>query len=145
VAKRIINTKAHSGASRDVVWSILADGGRWSDWGPWSSSELEREGSPPPAGLGSIKRLVRGRRTIREEVTAFEAPSRYAYRLVSGLPARNYHAVVTLSDAAGGTDIHWHSEFDAKCPGTGGLVRRALERAVVDVASRLAAEAERRA
>jgi hypothetical protein len=81
----------------------------------------------------------------REEVTEFEPPSRYGYRLLSGLPVRDYRAQVTLSDAADGTEIHWHSEFDARFPGTGGLVRRSLQRVVRDVASRLAAEAERRA
>jgi Polyketide cyclase / dehydrase and lipid transport len=145
VGRLLIDANARSRAPRDVVWSILADGGDWSEWGPWTKSELEREGSPPPGGLGAIKRLARGRRTIREEVTEFEPPSRYGYRLLSGLPVRDYRAHVTLSDTTGGTDIAWHSEFDRKFPGSGWLVRRSLQRAVRDVASRLAAEAERRA
>jgi hypothetical protein len=145
VGKQVIDAKTHSRAPRDVLWNILADGGSWSRWGPWTKSELEREGSPPPGGVDSIKRLARGRMTIREEVTEFEPPSRYGYRLLSGLPVRDYRAQVTLSDAADGTEIHWHSEFDVRFPGTGGLVRRSLQRAVRDVASRLAAEAERRA
>jgi Polyketide cyclase / dehydrase and lipid transport len=140
----MIDAETHSRAPRDVVWSILADGGGWAQWGPWSRSELERDGSPPPGGVGSIKRLARGRLTLREEVTEFEPPSRYGYRLLSGLPVRDYRAQVVLSDAADGTGIHWHSEFDARFPGTGGLVRRSLQRAVRDVAGRLAAEAERR-
>ncbi len=144
VGKHVIEAKAHSRARRDVVWRILADGGSWSRWGPWTKSELEREGSPPPGGVGAIKRLVRRPMTIREEVTEFEPQSRYGYRLLSGLPARDYRAQVTLSDAADGTEIHWHSEFDARFPGTGALVRRSLQTAVTDVASRLAREAERR-
>jgi hypothetical protein len=145
VGKQVIDAKTHSRAPRDVLWNILADGGSWSQWGPWTKSELDREGSPPPGGVGSIKRLARGWMTLREEVTEFEPPSRYGYRLLSGLPVRDYRAQVTLSDAADGTEIHWHSEFDVRFPGTGGLVRRSLQRAVRDVASRLAAEAERRA
>jgi Polyketide cyclase / dehydrase and lipid transport len=145
VRTQVIDAKTRSRAPREVVWGILADGGSWSAWGPWTKSELEREGAPPPGGLGSIKRLSRGRLTLREEVTEFEAPSRYGYRLLSGLPVRNYRAHVTLSEAADGTDIQWHSEFEGRLPGTGWLVRRSLQRAVNDVASRLAHEAQRRA
>jgi hypothetical protein len=145
VGKQVIDAKAHSRAPRDVVWSILADGGSWSQWGPWTKSDLERAGQPEPGGVGAIKRLARGRLRLREEVTEFEPPTRYGYRLLSGLPVRNYGAQVVLSDTAGGTRIHWHSQFDARFPGTGGLIRRSLQRAVSDVAGRLAAEAERRA
>ena len=145
MGKQVIDAKAHSRAPRDVVWSILADGGSWSQWGPWTSSELERAGRPEPGGTGAIKRLARGRLNLREEVTEFEPPGRYGYRLLSGLPVRDYQAQVALSETSGGTGIHWHSEFDARLPGTGGHLRRSLQRAVGDVAGRLAAEAERRA
>jgi hypothetical protein len=145
VGSQVIDAKAHSRAPREAVWNILADAANWSKWGPWTKSELEREGSPAPGGVGSVKRLARGRLALREEVTEFEPPSRYGYRLLSGLPVRDYRAQVTLSDAADGTDIAWHSEFDARFPGTGGLVRRSLQRAITDVAKRVAAEAERRA
>jgi hypothetical protein len=140
----MIDATERSRAPRDAVWRILADGGTWSAWGPWTQSELEREGSPPPGGVGSIKRLVRGPMRLREEVTEFEPPSRYGYRLLSGLPVRDYRAEAALSEAGEGTEIHWHSEFDARFPGTGGLVRRSLQAAVTDVASRLARAAERR-
>jgi Polyketide cyclase / dehydrase and lipid transport len=144
VGRHVIDAREHSRVPREAVWSILADGGTWSAWGPWAKSELEREGSPPPGGTGSVKRLTRGRLTLREEVTEFEPPGRYGYRLLSGLPVRDYRAQVTLSEAGDGTQIHWHSEFDARFPGTCGLVRRSLQRAVSDVAGRLAREAERR-
>ena len=140
----MIDAKAHSRASREAVWNVLADAASWSQWGPWTKSELEKDGSPAPGGTGSIKRLQRGGLRLREEVTEFVPPSRYAYRLLSGLPVRNYLAQVTLSEAGGGTDIDWHSEFDARFPGTGGLVRRSLQKAISDVAERVAAEAERR-
>ena len=145
VRTQVIDAKTHSRAPREVVWSILADGGSWSEWGPWTKSELEREGAPSPGGLGSIKHLTRGRLRLREEVTEFDAPSRYGYKLLSGLPVRNYRAHVNLSDAGDGTDIQWHSEFEGRLPGTGWVIRRSLQRAVNDVAGRLAAEAQRRA
>ena len=74
-----------------------------------------------------------------------EPPSRFAYEMLSGLPLRDYQAEVTLTDSAEGTEIHWHSEFDARIPGTGPLLRRQLGGVVADTAERLARAAEKRA
>jgi hypothetical protein len=145
VGGHVIDARERTRAPREAVWEVLADAPAWSDWGPWSKSELEREGSPPPGGVGAIKHMTRAPMTIREEVTEFEPPTRLGYRMLSGLPVRDYRAMVTLSDAADGTEIHWHSEFDARIPGTGWFFERSLGRAVADVAQRLARESERRA
>ena len=58
----------------------------------------------------------------REEVTIFEPPARFGYKLLSGLSLRDYHAKIPLS---------------------GGLLRRALQKFIQDAAERLAREAER--
>ncbi len=80
----------------------------------------------------------------REEVTVFEPPARFGYKLLSGLPLRDYNASITLTEASdGGTDITWRSQFDSKYPLTGGLIRRALQKFIDDAAQRLAREAER--
>lgn len=139
---------AHSAAPPEAVWEVVADARGWSRWGAWRSSELEREGEPPPDGLGSVKVLTsETRRPVvsREEVTVFEPPSRFGYRLLSsGLPLRDYDATITLAPAAdGGTDITWRSQFNPKIPLTGGFFRRALRRFIKDAAQRLAREAER--
>jgi polyketide cyclase/dehydrase/lipid transport protein len=144
MGKHVIDARAHSQAPPDVVWQVLADGRGWAQWGPWQKAELEREGSPPPDGLGAIRRLIRRPVTTREEVTVFEPPSRFGYEMLSGLPFRGYRAEVTLSEAEGGTDIRWRSEFDAKIPGTGSLFRRQLGGFIADVVKRVAREAERR-
>jgi hypothetical protein len=146
---QVVEAKAHSAASREAVWEVVADARGWSLWGAWKSAEIEREGDPPPAGLGAIKVLVSESRrpvTSREEVTAFEPPTRLGYRLLSGLPLRDYEASITLSEASGGgTEVTWRSEFEPRIPLTGGLFRRALQKFIGDTAKRLAREAERRA
>jgi hypothetical protein len=148
MGRQVIAARAHSAAPREVVWELIADAPGWSRWGAWKESRIEREGNPPPGGLGAIKVLVsETRRPVvsTEEVTAFEPPARFGYKLLSGLPLRHYHAAITLTEAAGGgTDIEWRSEFDPKYPLTGGLFRRALGRFIQDTAERLAREAERR-
>jgi hypothetical protein len=133
------------------VWQLVADARGWARWGAWRAAELEREGNPPPGGVGAVKALTSesrgptGRPVVsREEVTEFDPPSRLGYKLLSGLPLRDYNASITLADApGGGTDITWRSQFDGKIPLTGGLFRRALQRFMNDAAARLAREAER--
>jgi hypothetical protein len=138
-----IEARAHSAAGREAVWRVVADAPGWSRWGAWQKAELEREGDPPPAGLGAVKALTRRPVVSREEVTVFEPPARFGYRLLSGLPLRGYEAEITLADApGGGTDITWRSQFEPKIPGTGGLFRRSLGRFIQDAAERLAREAE---
>ena len=144
---QVIEAHAHSTAPRDAVWEVVANAPDWSRWGAWRSAEIEREGAPPPGGLGAIKVLTsENRRPVvsREEVTVFEPPARFGYKLLSGLPLRNYNATIRLAEAGdGGTDITWRSQFDPKYPLTGALFRRALGRFIEDAAQRLAREAER--
>ena len=133
------------------MWEILADGRRWSEWGPWTEVELEREGSPPPDGTGAVRRLTAERKllgrpvVLREEVTTFDSPATFGYRMLSGLPVRDYEATVSLSPAGEGTEIHWRAEFDPRIPGSGGLFRRGVSETLADVATRAAAAADRRA
>jgi len=133
-------------APRQVVWDVLADVTSWKDWGNYQVSELEREGDPPPGGIGAIR--VTGRRpiTVREEVEVWEPPSRFGYALLSGLPLRDYHSVVTLSDSGGGaTNLHWQSRFDAAWRGTDAIARFLTGKVLADVARQVGDEAERRA
>ena len=150
---QVVQAKAHSTAPREAVWQLVADVQGWTRWGAWRAVDLEREGTPPPGGLGAVKALtsnargLNGRRVVsREEITAFEPPSRLGYKLLSGLPLRDYNASITLADTPdGGTDITWRSQFEGKLPLTGGLFRRALQKFMEDAAQRLAREAERSA
>jgi hypothetical protein len=144
-----ISYTAHSDASRDAVWGVIADLTGWQRWGPWVSTELDGD---PAAPLGALRTMrsdrkqILGRQpyTLRERITAFEPGERFAYDLLSGLPVRNYHAEVELSDAeAGGTDIRWHARFDPPWPIMQRVWRDALTRVVYDVSTALAAEAER--
>jgi uncharacterized protein YndB with AHSA1/START domain len=148
---QVVEAKAHSNAPRAAVWDLVADAEGWPRWGAWRSARIERQGTPPPGGLGAIKvitseaRGATGRPVVsREEITAFEPPARLGYKLLSGLPLRDYDATIALADApGGGTDITWRSQFDAKIPLTGAFFRRALQKFIQDTAERLARAAER--
>jgi hypothetical protein len=128
---------------------VIADLRSWKEWGPWDVSDVESEGSADPGGKGTIRRMRSSERRmgrkpkLREEVEVFEPPSRFGYTLLSGLPLKDYHATITLTDAGAGTEIVWHIEFDGKFPGVGALTRSVLEPFVADTTERLAKRAER--
>jgi polyketide cyclase/dehydrase/lipid transport protein len=145
MGRYVIDASARSRASREAVWKLVADGRSWSEWGPWQKAELDQEGIPPPDGVGAIRRLVRRPVVTIERVKAFDPPALLRYEMLSGLPLRGYEGTITLTEADGGTEISWHTEFDgAKILGTASLFRRMLDGFVADVAERLAREAERR-
>jgi hypothetical protein len=142
----VAEARAVSAAPREIVWDVLADGRSWHEWGAWSETVYDNEGDPPPDGVGTVRRFTRRPVTSVERVEIFEPPARFGYELLSGLPLRGYHAVVTLTDLAdGGTEIHWRSEFETRWPASGWFWRRFIRKVISDVARAIAAEAAQRA
>lgn len=138
-----IDIVIRSAAPLERVWALLADARGWPEWAPFDTVELEREGSPPPDGVGAIRRFTHGKTVSRECIVAFEPPHWLAYQLLAGLPVRDYRADVTLQRTPeGGTAIRWQARFESLVPGMGWLVRRRLEPFLGEVARRLARRAE---
>ena len=103
---------ATSGAPVETVWAILIDSLRWPEWTGLPTPTINREGDPPPFGLGAIRTFGLGPVAAEEEVEVWEPPHRYGYAL-RRFPVRNYHAVVTLEPREEGTAITWQGRFDA--------------------------------
>jgi uncharacterized protein YndB with AHSA1/START domain len=136
-----IEVYAHSPAPPAAVWRWLADARSWSTWGRFPGAALEREGSPPPDGVGAIRRMGRPPLVSREEVLEFDPPRRLAYTLRSGLPVRDYRADVDLIPDGEGTLIAWRSRFEPKYAGTGTLLALFVRAVLTDTARRLASYA----
>ena len=143
MSERRVHVAARSDAPVERVWAVLADARRWKEWTPLRTSELERQGSPDPDGVGALRRFGAGPLATREEVVEFEPPRRLVYEMRSGLPIRGYRAEVTLTPWGGGTEIAWRSRFEPRIPGTGPLLRAFFQALLTDVARRLARRAER--
>jgi uncharacterized protein YndB with AHSA1/START domain len=143
MAKYKVASRASSKAPPAKVWDVLADVPRWAEWGPWNSTTFEREGDPPPGGVGAVRLLKRFAMTLREELTAYEPPRHMAYQLLSGMPVRDYRAEVTVSGSGEGSELHWRSEFDA-LPGVGELYRWQLQKGFEDITASVARAAEQR-
>jgi uncharacterized protein YndB with AHSA1/START domain len=138
-----VHVAARSDAPVEKVWAVLADARRWKEWTALRTSELEREGSPDPDGVGALRLLGAGPVRTREEVVEFEPPHRLVYEMRSGMPIRGYRAEVTLTSWGAGTEIAWRSRFEPLIPGTGALLRVLLGAIVGDLARRMARRAER--
>ena len=96
---------------------------------------LEREGDPPPDGVGCIRVVTRRPLRVREQITEVEAPSRLAYRLLSGLPVRHYVGQTTLTGDGRETDIRWTIDFTSPVPGMAYVVRLAIQAAATNLAA----------
>ena len=139
--------REHAKAPRAVVWEVLKHSAGYADWGMWESSVVERPAEgPDPDGVGSVRILKVGRRTLREEIVTFEPPERLAYAVHSGIfPAKDYLGTVTLTEQGDGTEIHWHSEFGSSLPFMRGPLEKGFTKVLREVAQSVAREAERRA
>jgi uncharacterized protein YndB with AHSA1/START domain len=132
-------------ATPDEVWSLLSDRSTWPSWSPLGSHSGVRPGRDgTPDGLGGIAQFVTGRNCVREEIVEREPPRRLSYTLLSGLPLRDYRAVVELTPAGTGTRIRWSATFFPGRPGTGWIYRLVLTRIFRGMVTGLAAAAPAR-
>lgn len=134
---------ARSTAAPARVFALLADGAGWSRWaGPLvRKSSWECEGTPPPGGVGAIRRLGSSRFYSREQIVDYDPPARLGYVLLSGQPVRDHRADVRLEPDGDGTRIVWRETFRPIVPGTGSLLRWWLRAVVASFARRLAEHA----
>jgi len=131
-------------APPETVFEVLTDHRRYSELTPLRRSELEREGEPPN-GVGAIRRLTAVGPPMREEVIAYEAPSRFSYTVLSGLPVRDHVGTVELSAEGSGTRMVYAVRTQPTIPLAGGVVVAAIKQAIKGLIDGVAAESERRA
>ncbi|MEV5707378.1 SRPBCC family protein [Actinoallomurus sp. NPDC052274] len=141
-----VTVTAHSSAAPATLFRLAADGGRWSEWAGTLAprSSWERQGDPPPGGIGAIRRLGLWPIVVREETVAFEQDRLHGYALRTPAPLRDYRAEVTFEARdGGGTDVVWRGAFTELIPGTGPVVQRALLLLLRSLTRRLVRAAER--
>ena len=130
-----VRVTAESTAAPHLVTALLADGRTWPEWSPIGEAWIDRESA---AVVGEVRRFKTGRTVSVEEVVAYEPGRRLQYRLLEGLPLRDYVSTVDVEYVEGGSTITWHSAFEAKRPGTGGIYRWMLRRFLQDMVDGLA-------
>ncbi|MBT8206928.1 MAG: SRPBCC family protein [Acidimicrobiia bacterium] len=130
-----VRVTAESTAPPHKVTALLADGQSWPDWSPIGEAWIDKQSDEV---VGEVRRFKTGRTVSIEEVVAFEPGRRLQYRLVEGLPLRDYLSTIYVEYVDGGSAITWHSTFEARRPGTGGIYRWMLRRFLQDMVDGLA-------
>jgi uncharacterized protein YndB with AHSA1/START domain len=137
--------KRHIAAPPETVFDVLTDHRSYPQMTPLRKAELEREGQPDPNGVGAIRVLSLAGPPMREEVIEFERPSRFAYKLLSGLPVRDHVGTVSLERDGKGTLMIYTVDTTPTTPVVGGAVVRVLRFSVGRLVAGVVKTAEKRA
>lgn len=132
------------GAPAETVFEVLTDHAGYSRLTPLRKSELEREGAEDQNGVGAIRRLTVAGPPMREEVIAYEAPRRFSYTVLSGLPVRDHVGTVELSEEGGRTKMVYAVRTQPTLPVAGFAVVAAIKQAIKGLIDGVAKESERR-
>ena len=132
-------------APPETVFAVLTDHRRYAELTPLRKSELEREGEPAPNGVGAIRKLSAVGPPLREEVLAYEEPTRFSYKLLSGLPVRDHIGTVELSPSGAGTRVVYAVRTHPTVPVVGFAVVGAVKIGVRQLLEGIVKASERRA
>ena len=106
------------------VWSRYTDHVSWTEWAGLGKVTLDRQGEPPPNGVGCVRAISSSGVKVLEEVLTFDAPRRMTYRIVrGGLPIKDHLGEVDFEAHGDRTLVTWRCRFDSKVPGLGGVFR----------------------
>lgn len=132
-------------APPEIVFDVLTDHRRYNEITAVRKAELEREGEPAPNGLGAIRVLSVAGPPMREEVIAYERPSRFSYKVLSGLPVRDHVGTVELTPLDQGTQVIYAVHTTPTVPLGGFVAMAVLKQAIKSLLSGVTKESERRA
>ncbi|MBV9090786.1 MAG: SRPBCC family protein [Mycobacteriaceae bacterium] len=136
-----------SRAPAATLFRLETDGGNWARWAKpiVAYSGWQRQGEPPPGGIGAVRKVGLWPVLVREQTVEYEQDRRHVYKLVGPpTPAKNYHGeVIFTPNATGGTDIRWSGSFTEGLRGTGPVMLAILRGAVQFFSRRLVSVAER--
>jgi uncharacterized protein YndB with AHSA1/START domain len=129
----------------ETVFDVLTDHRSYSRLTPLRSSTLEREGATHPNGVGAVRVLKLAGPPIREEVTSFERPTLFAYRALSGVPAKHHAGTVELTTGGGDTKLTWTVDSTPKIPVPDGVWVAAVKPVINQLLKGVVKESERKA
>jgi uncharacterized Zn finger protein (UPF0148 family) len=101
----------------EKVWSLLGNFTK----APSSKIEVlvEKEGDSETNGVGTIRKITIGKVCVREILDSANPPYSFTYRILSGVPMKEYLGNVRLEPRENSTIIHWSAELTPKIPLTG--------------------------
>jgi len=137
----------HVAAPPQTVFEVLTEHHLYASFTPMRRSVIEREGDPAPNGVGAIRVLTSVGPPLREEVIAYVPPTRFAYRLLSGVPVRDHVGTVELQEDGAGTRMVYAVRTFPTLPTriAGAAVVATVKQAIKALIRGISAESERRA
>ncbi|MGM0386673.1 MAG: SRPBCC family protein [Actinomycetota bacterium] len=104
-------------AAAPVVFERFSDLPSWTQWAGLGTVSLQSGGDAK--GVGALRSVRKGPLRILEDITASEVPHTIRYRLLRGLPLRDYTGRVALTSQGPSTKVTWQCEFEPRIAGTG--------------------------
>ena len=124
-----IEVKRHFSAPPDRVWDAYTDHADWKNWAGFTSSWLEKHGSPDKNGMGCIRGFGSNGVNVYEQVVEWEPKKRFAYRIIKGgLPMKDHYGETMFAPDGDGTLVTWRCRFDSRVPGLGRVMKMFVER-----------------
>ncbi|WP_437507078.1 SRPBCC family protein [Sorangium sp. So ce1099] len=117
-----VNVYIHAPVER--VFEAVADHESFLRAGDDTRTKVIRSGLTERNGLGALREVRVGKR-IRyvEEITAFERPSSFEYRILeSTQPLRHHGSRLRFTSRGDGTEVDWTSRFEVPVPLVGRLL-----------------------
>jgi uncharacterized protein YndB with AHSA1/START domain len=100
----------------DVVFDVVTDHRAYAEFTPLRKVELVQTGLPTPNGVGAIRALHTLGPPIKEQVTEYERPTRFVYKLIAGAPVRDHVGTVELSAEGTSTRMLYRIDTFPKGP-----------------------------
>lgn len=122
-----IEVKRNIKAPIEKVFDVLADHAGYKNFPGVRDSKLIQSGKPDKNGVGAIREIDAGAAWFREEITAFERPTRLDYLITKARPPLQHQGgSVRLQATADGTAVTWTTTFRVRIPLLGGLITRIM-------------------
>lgn len=128
----IVNVQEVVDVPRSAFFSVISDHARYDRFPGIKGSELIQVGHQEKNGVGAIRRIHLGRLIVLdEEIIAYEAPTRFSYRIIRIrpmlIPVHHRTGTVELTEMGPDrTEVLWTSTFDSPTPVIGGLIGQQL-------------------
>ncbi|WP_405164246.1 SRPBCC family protein [Nocardia sp. NBC_01499] len=101
----------------DAVFAALSDASTYTGAPLVLRSTLVNAGIDAPYGLGAIREITAGLAWFREEITAYDPPHSYEYRILRSIPPTDHkEGRIELRETAEGTELTWTTTFTVRVP-----------------------------
>lgn len=131
-------------APPQTVFDVITDHRGYAKITPMRKVVLEQEGDPAPNGVGAIRVLYSVGPPLREEVVAYQAPTRFSYTVMAGAPIRNHLGTVELHPDGDGTRMVYAVRMEPTRPLVGSAVVGAIKQGIKVLIRGVTKESERR-